>query len=71
MTVQLLTVPEAATTREEPTEVLTAEEAAVFLRIGKGQLYEAAGRGDIPCKRIGRTIRFSRSALVRWLGAEE
>lgn len=51
-----------------PAEVMTAEEAAGFLRIGKNQLYEAAGRGEIPCQRIGRTLRFSRTALVKWLG---
>lgn len=48
-------------------EILTAREAAEFLRIGKNQLYELAGRGAVPCRRIGRTLRFSRSALIRWM----
>lgn len=48
-------------------EILTAREAAEFLRIGKNQLYELAGRGQVPCRRIGRTLRFSRSALIRWM----
>ena len=52
---------------EAETDVLTVEEAADFLRIGRNQLYEAVGRGDLPHGRIGKTIRLSRSALVRWL----
>lgn len=51
-------------------EVLTVEDAAKFLRIGKSQLYEALGRGDIPHRRIGKTYRLSRTALVIWLGGE-
>lgn len=49
------------------TDVFTVNEAAVFLRIGRNQLYEAIGRGEIPHRRVGRSIRLSRAALLRWL----
>ena len=49
-------------------DVLTVDEAAVFLRIGRNALYDAIGRGDVPHRRIGKTIRLSRAALVQWLG---
>jgi excisionase family DNA binding protein len=49
-------------------DVMTVDEAAVFLRIGRNALYDAIGRGDVPHRRIGKTIRLSRFALVRWLG---
>lgn len=49
-------------------EILTVNEAAEFLRIGRNQLYDAIGRGEVPHKRIGRSIRLSRTALVAWLG---
>lgn len=49
-------------------DVLTVEEAASFLRIGRNALYDAIGRGEVPHRRIGKTIRLSRGALVRWLG---
>jgi len=49
-------------------DVMTVDEAAVFLRIGRNALYDAIGRGDVPHRRIGKTIRLSRSALVQWLG---
>jgi excisionase family DNA binding protein len=48
-------------------DILTAREAAQLLRIGRNHLYELAGRGDIPCRRLGRTLRFSRAALIRWM----
>jgi len=58
--------PEHFAIRSEP-EVLTVNEAAAFLRIGRNQLYDAIGRGDVPHQRIGKSIRLHRSALVRWL----
>ncbi|HEX2691399.1 MAG TPA: helix-turn-helix domain-containing protein [Kofleriaceae bacterium] len=57
------------TPADEPNgDVLTVDEVAVFFRIGRNALYDAIGRGDVPHRRIGKTIRLSRSALVRWLG---
>ena len=50
-------------------DVLTVEEAARFLRVGKNQLYDAIGRGEVPHVRIGKTIRLSRAALVEWMRA--
>jgi excisionase family DNA binding protein len=49
-------------------DVLTVSEAAKFLRIGRNQLYDAIGRGEVPHLRVGRTIRLLRSALQRSLG---
>lgn len=49
---------------------LTVDEAAALLRIGRNQLYNAIGRGDVPHRRIGKSIRLSRAALVRWLEGE-
>ena len=36
---------------------------------GRNAVYDAIGRGDVPHRRIGKTIRLSRAALVRWLGS--
>jgi excisionase family DNA binding protein len=49
--------------------VLTIEEAAKALRIGRTAAYEAARRGDLPgAVRIGRTWRVSRHQLEQLLG---
>jgi len=47
--------------------MLTIPEVAKLLRISRGAAYMAARRGEIPCFRIGRTLRVSRAAMVTWL----
>jgi excisionase family DNA binding protein len=59
-----------ATLHEDAPQVLTLEEAAVLLRVPDADLLEIAQRGDIPARRIGGQFRFSRAALLAWLGCE-
>lgn len=50
-------------------EVLTASEAAVFLRVSKPCIYSLAndkGAGFPACK-VGNKLRISRRALLSWL----
>ena len=51
-------------------EVLTAREAARLLKVSEDLVYEAASRGEVPHRRLGRRMLFSRVALVGWLRAE-
>jgi excisionase family DNA binding protein len=44
--------------------LLTVEEAASVLRIGRNGAYAAVSEGVLPSFRIGRRIRIPRSALV-------
>ncbi len=46
--------------------IMTVEEAAKWLRVRRTTCYEAVRRGDIPCIRLGRQIRISKSALIAW-----
>jgi excisionase family DNA binding protein len=48
-------------------DVLTADEVAEFLRLDRKTVYDYAGRGVIPCQRIGKRMLFSREALTLWL----
>ena len=50
-------------------DIMTADEVAEFLRLDRKTVYDFAGRGEIPCQRLGKRILFSRAALVSWLGA--
>lgn len=52
-----------------PDEVLSVEEAAALLRIGRDTLYTEVAANRIPHRKLGKLIRFSRTALVRWLDA--
>jgi excisionase family DNA binding protein len=59
--------PAASTQRQELAEVMTADEVAEMLRLDRKTVYDYAGRGEIPCRRIGKRILFSREALALWL----
>jgi len=52
-------------------EILTVEEVASFLRVNKKTVYDAAKRGEIPCKKIGRVYRFSRLAVLESLQGKD
>lgn len=57
-------------------DVLTVEEAARMLRIGRSAAYELAGRflasggsDGIPVMRVGRLLRIPRAALEQLMGS--
>jgi excisionase family DNA binding protein len=50
-------------------DVMTASEVATLLGLPKSTVYELARRGELPCARLGRTIRFVRHEIeARLLG---
>lgn len=51
-------------------DVLTVEEAAAVLRIGRTAAYDAARRGELPTIKLGRSLRVPRAVLDRMLGLE-
>lgn len=53
---------------EAPPEVLTLEEAATLLRVDPEQLLTATEESGIPGRQVGGEWRFSRDALLAWLG---
>jgi excisionase family DNA binding protein len=55
------------TTAELP-PVLCVEELATLLRVNRKTAYEAIASGRLPgVRRIGRTIRIDRDAVLEWL----
>jgi len=50
-------------------EVMDADELATFLGVDRNTVYDYAGRGEIPHRRLGKRLLFSRSAIVAWLGS--
>jgi excisionase family DNA binding protein len=52
-------------------EVLTAREAAAILRVGRNQLYQAVGRGELGAVRIGRSLRIPKQALLDLLASAD
>ena len=52
----------------DSTAILTVNELAALLRVERKTVYAAITRGDIPgVRRVGRSIRISRDAVLDWL----
>jgi excisionase family DNA binding protein len=49
-------------------EVLTLEQAAALLQVDEQLVRELAESGELPGRRLGDQWRFSRQALIDWLG---
>lgn len=52
---------------EEKNEVLTAEEAAEYLKIGLPTLYRYLRAGKLPCFKMGNLWRCKKSLLDDWM----
>jgi excisionase family DNA binding protein len=52
-----------------PPEVLTLAQAAELLQVEEPEVEALAEAGELPGRRIGDSWRFSRAALLAWLGA--
>jgi excisionase family DNA binding protein len=63
------TVPEQAPTLQDDGRLTwTVTEAATLLGISRASAYEAAHRGELPVRMIGRRLLVPRVALLRLLG---
>lgn len=53
---------------DEP--LLRPQEAAALLAVKTSWIYDAVQTGRLPCLRIGRHIRFTRTMLEEWLAEQ-
>ncbi len=49
---------------------ITVEEAASLLGLGRSAAYEAARRGEIPNRKLGRRVIVPVPAFLAWLGVQ-
>jgi excisionase family DNA binding protein len=61
----------AFTSPECPTRLFTITEAAEVLRIPISWLYERTRRNAIPCRRIGKYVRFTEGDLQEIISSSE
>ncbi len=52
-----------------PSEIMTVEELAEYLRLDPQTVYRRFRRGQLPGVRIGKAIRFKREVIDNWLRA--
>ena len=48
-------------------ELLTTDEAAVYLRLSERKLYDLVANGEVPCTKVTGRWLFPRAALDRWV----
>jgi excisionase family DNA binding protein len=57
---------------ESPPAVLTVDELAALLRVNRKTVYDALARDAIPgARRIGKTYRILRAAVLEWLASSQ
>jgi excisionase family DNA binding protein len=47
--------------------ILSADQVAELLHVDRKTVYQAAQRGDIPHRRLGRRLLFERATVLAWL----
>ena len=50
-------------------EVLDVPQVASLLAVGRNTIYALVARNQIPHRRLGKAIRFSRAAVMSWLSS--
>jgi excisionase family DNA binding protein len=60
-----------ASTTNTTRDVLTANEAGLLLRVHAATVKRRAALGDVPGRKVGKSWRFSRQALLEWLGQKQ
>jgi len=55
------------TARSMKKEILTIEEAAAYLQIGKRSIYKLAKEGKLPGKKVLNKWRFEKESLRQWV----
>jgi excisionase family DNA binding protein len=51
-------------------EILTPAQLAGLLQVDEDVVVELAEKGELPARKVGEEWRFSRSAIIAWLGEE-
>jgi excisionase family DNA binding protein len=53
----------------EPDDVVDVRGAMQLLNLGRNAVYQGCARNEIPHRRIGKLLRFSRAGLRSWLSS--
>jgi excisionase family DNA binding protein len=65
-----VTVGRAEVAAPADPEVLTVEQAAELLQVDTDTIRALARQGELPGRKVGREWRFSRAAVLAWLGGD-
>ncbi len=68
------TIPDpqsAPPTATQDSPILTIDEVAALLRLNRKTVYELARNGEIPVRRVGRSLRAHRDTVLKWLSESQ
>ena len=51
-------------------EIMTVQELAQYLRLAEATIYRLAQAGEIPAVKVGRTWRFKKELINKWIREE-
>ena len=51
-------------------DMMKVQDVADYLRLSQAKVYRMANSGDLPCLRLGKTLRFKREILDEWIRRE-
>ncbi len=60
--------PRKTTPRSFDQEILNIDDAAAFLGVSVKTFSKVLREGDVPGRKVGREWKFSRQALIDWIG---
>ena len=60
-------MPESSKTKTEHITILTVRDVAEYLRMSEAKVYRLANERHLPAIRIGKSWRFRKDLLDRWL----
>jgi excisionase family DNA binding protein len=63
-------VKEALKGYQPDMDLMTVDEAAIFLSMGKDYIYRKTSNGEIPFFKKGKRCYFSRKDLTKWIKGE-
>jgi excisionase family DNA binding protein len=66
-------IEQVAAAEPHPTNdpLLTADEVAAFMRVTRAWVYAETRRNALPHLRLGRYVRYRRSAIEEWMAGAE
>ena len=67
MSYDIAKVERESESEASPPLLITASEAAALLTISPRKLWSMTNAGQVPCIRMGRTVRYCPTALREWV----
>ncbi len=61
--------PDSAFINVDDRDVLDVPQVAQLLGVGRNTIYALVAKNQIPHRRVGKAIRFSRAAVMSWLAS--